>query len=373
MSLAELQKLKNHSFEVHFIRPTSEIVAHSLMIRVCRNCPWGRCKFCDCYLYGKFECKSIEEVKHDIDEIKAISDEIQSLEKRVGGMDWVARVISCDFLYEKHPSELKRDELENFRSIINVFDWLSSGARTVFLQDGDSLQMPNPNLIEIIKYLKKTFPSIERITSYARADTLANTKTIEELKELHKAGLFRLHVGFESGDDEVLEYIDKGVTSEGQILAGKKTKESGIQISEYFMPGIAGRDRSEKHAINSARVLNEINPNFIMMRPYVPQKNTVFFDEYMKGEFQLTSPHERLKELKLFFKDLNVTSRVCFDQPAFNTWYRDRGRSIPLFRLDYMGYKFPEEKEKVLKLIDLGLSIDESIHIHAKDRIGKPY
>ena len=107
-------------------------------------------------------------------------------------------------------------ELENFKCITNVFNWLRSGAKRAFLQDANSLIMRTHNLIEVIKHLKQTFSSLERITSYARAKTLSQ-KTVKELKELRKAGLSRLHVGLETGDDELLKNVTKGVTSEEHI------------------------------------------------------------------------------------------------------------------------------------------------------------
>jgi radical SAM superfamily enzyme YgiQ (UPF0313 family) len=196
---------------------------------------------------------------------------------------------------------------------------------------------------------------------------------LEELVEIRKAGLSRLHIGLESGDDEVLEYIDKGVTSEECILAGKKATRAGFELSEYVMPGIGGRARSEQHAKNTARVLNEINPDFVMMRPFVPRRGTPLFEEYEKGIFQLTSPHERLREVKILVEDLKVTSRVCFDQPVMNSWYRDPSHRYLLFKPDSNGYKFPEEKDEVLKTVEIGLALDESMHIHAKDLINRRF
>ena len=200
--------------------------------------------------------------------------------------------------------------------------------------------MRTPELIEVIKYLKETFPSIERITSYARAKTIYR-KTLEELKGIRAAGLNRLHVGLETGDDELLKHIDKGVTAEQHIIAGRKAKEAGFEFSAYVMPGLGGRTRSEQHAKNTARVLNEINPHYIRLRPFVPRPNTPLFDEYEMGDFQISSPHERLRELKTMMEALTVTSRICFDH-MMNAWRKESGEL--LFTQDYEGYKFPEEK-----------------------------
>jgi radical SAM superfamily enzyme YgiQ (UPF0313 family) len=223
--------------------------------------------------------------------------------------------------------------------------------------------MRTPDLIEVIKFLKETFPSIDRVTSYARTKTICH-KTMEELKDIRAAGLNRLHVGLETGNDELLKYIDKGVTAEEQIIAGRKAKEAGFEFSAYVMPGLGGPTMSEQHAKNTARVLNEINPDYIRLRPFVPRPNTPLFDEYQRGELQISSPHERLRELKIMIGALTVTSRVCFDH-MMNGWRKESGEL--LFKQDYEGYKFPEEKQRVLELIEEGLRVSESIHIDAKD------
>jgi hypothetical protein len=132
------------------------------------------------------------------------------------------------------------------------------------------------------------------------------------------------------------------------------------------MPDIGGRERWRQHAENTARVLNEINPHYIRSRPFVPRQGTEIFDDYEQGRLHISSPHERLQELQVMIEGLNVTSRICFDH-NMNTWANRQ--SGLLFHQDYEGYKFPEEKALVLELIDEGLSIDETRHVHVKDLI----
>jgi radical SAM superfamily enzyme YgiQ (UPF0313 family) len=258
--------------------------------------------------------------------------------------------------------------LNSSHCFVLVFNWLAVGAKTAFLQDANSMIMRTSDMLEVLRYLKETFPSLERITSYARSKTL-DKKPLEDLKAIHDAGLTRLHVGLETGDDELLKFVDKGVTAEEHIRGGRKAKEAGFELSEYVMPGLGGRERSEGHALNTARVLNEINPDFIRLRPFVTGMGSPIYEDYKKGLFDLTSPHERLRELRTFVENLDVTSRLCFDH-FLNGWYRDRARRILLFRQDYSGYKLPEEKAEVLQLIEEGLQIDESEHINVKDLIG---
>ncbi|MFC2070919.1 hypothetical protein ACFLTB_07120, partial [Chloroflexota bacterium] len=142
-----------------------------------------------------------------------------------------------------------------------------------------------------------------------------------------------------------------------------------FEVSEYVMPGLGGKKMWRQHAENTARVLNEINPHFIRMRPLVPSKNTPLIEAYRSGEFELTSPQERLLEIGLLIKNLEVTSRVCFDHNN-NTLYRSENSLIPLMTQDYNGYKFPEEKETVLELVNKGLKMDESLLYDVRERAG---
>jgi len=371
MSIPELQKLKEYSFEIGPIRPPSEGGSRSLLIRATRNCPWNLCKFCYGTPYNRerFQLRSVEEVKRDIDAAKAISELIEVIAKKLGGINWAARLIDPYFLYNKGFMELDQNELRNFQSVTNVFNWLRSGARSAFLQDANSLIMRTPDLLEVIRYLKQTFPGLQRITSYARAKTLAQkTKTLEELKELRKAGLSRLHVGLETGDDELLKYVNKGVTSEEHVLAGRKAKEAGFELSEYWMPSLGGKAMSEQHARSTARVLNEINPDFVRSRRFVPRKATPLFEEWKKGEFQLLSPHEELREIGMMIESLDITGKVCFDH-FINPAYKVGSSYVWLFKQDYDGYKFPEEKPRVLELVTQGLEIDESLYIRVEDLV----
>ncbi len=359
-----MKKLSTYSFEIGAIRPPSEGGSYSLLIRVTRNCPWSRCKFCYGTTYNRerFQLRTVDEIKKDIEAAKAISDGIKEVSWQLGYAGQVNNIVGSTII-QRDP------DLRASHSFVTVFNWVSSGERTAFLQDADSLIVRTPDLIEVIKYLKETFPSLERITSYARAKTIYR-KTMEELKSIRAAGLNRLHVGLESGDDELLKYIDKGVTAEQHIVAGKKAKEAGFEFSAYVMPGLGGRARAEQHAENTARVLNEINPDYIRLRPFVPRPGTPLFDEYEMGDFQLSSPHERLRELKTMIEALTVTSRVCFDH-MMNAWRKESGEL--LFTQDYEGYKFPGEKVRVLELIEEGLRVRESMHIDAKNMVAMPH
>ncbi len=348
-------------FEIGPIRPPSEGGGNSLLVRFTRNCPWSRCRFCAGSLYerARFELRTVEEIKKDIDAVKQIADAIKSASWQAGRGGKVDEVVGTAIVRS-------RPELQSDHCFVTVFYWLYAGGRTAFLQDADSLIMRTPDLAEGITYLKAMLLSLERITSYARAKTIFR-KTPEEMALLKSCGLDRLHVGLETGDDELLTLVDKGVTAEQHIAAGKKVIETGIELSLYIMPDLGGRKYSSQHAQNTARVLNAINPHYIRSRPFIPRPPTPLFDDYQSGNFQVSSPHERLQELKLLVTNLEVTSHLCFDHLG-NAWIGKDSR--PLFRRDYEGYKFPEEKQLVLDLIEEGLHIDESRHTHVRELMG---
>ena len=204
-----------------------------------------------------------------------------------------------------------------------VYNWLQSGAKTAFLQDANSLIMKTDQLVDILRHLRKTFPTLTRVTSYARSKTIAQKKPAA-LQAIREAGLDRVHIGLETGDDELLKKINKGVTAEGHIKGGKKAMEAGFQVSEYWMPGLGGTEMWRNHAINTAKVLNEINPDYIRSRPFNPTPGTGMHAQMVAGRLQLLSADEQLTELKLMMETLDVTSKVCFDHAA-NYWHNRRG------------------------------------------------
>ena len=344
----ELEKVGKYSFEVGMFRPPSEGGSYSLLLRFTRNCPWNKCTFCNMYKHEKFSLRTVDEIKSDIDAIAGLIQDMQALSQQLGYGGEINRDVIISMI-EKEP------ELNTSHGFIMVLNWLSSGGRTAFLQDGNSLMMDSEKLVDVLKHLRSTFPSLERVTTYARSKTLSR-KSQEELTDIRKAGLDRLHVGLETGDDALLKKTKKGVTGEEHIDGGRKAMEAGFQLSEYWMPGLGGKEDWENHARNTALVLNGINPNYIRSRPFSPGAGTPIHDEYEKGTLTLLSPRETLIELKLMIETLDVTSKVCFDH-AGNYWSNRSGQL--LFTQSYEGYKFPEEKPRVLELIEEGIEAQE--------------
>ncbi len=313
-----------------------------MLLRFTRNCPWNHCTFCAMYKTQKFQLRPITQIKTEIDAMALLARDLKDASLALGGKISRDSVIA---LMEKAP------ELHHHEGFSMLIHWLMAGGTTAFIQDGNSMIMKTENLLEALNHLRTTFPSINRVTTYARARTLVQ-KSAKDLLSIRKAGLNRLHLGLETGDDPLLKAIKKGVTSEGQIDGGQKAMAAGFQVSEYWMPGLGGRERSQAHATNTARVLNAVNPHYIRSRPFRAISGTPIRAQIQAGKMQILSPKEQMMELKQMITALEVSSRVCFDH-AGNNWKNGRGGI--LFTHDYEGYKFPEQKAEVLALVEEGL------------------
>jgi radical SAM superfamily enzyme YgiQ (UPF0313 family) len=329
------------------IRPPSE--AQSLLLRVTRNCSWNHCEFCHIYKGSKFSLRTVEEVKKDIDVIQAIAAEIRSISRDMGFGGEINASVVRSVLHNPRPYP------EGYRNIIL---WLYRGGENVFLQDANNLIIQTKDLVEILTYLKKTFPSVQRITTYSRARTVAR-KTLEELRELHDAGLSRIHVGLESGYDPLLQLARKGVTAKELIDAGQKVKQSGISLSEYIMPGLGGKAMWREHAIETARVLNRIDPDFIRVRTFKALEIMPIYRKIEAGELELMSDDETIAEERLLIESLEgITSYFASDHI--------------LNLLEELDGKFPEAKEKMLATIDryLAMSLEERNNFRLGRRAG---
>jgi len=228
--------------------------------------------------------------------------------------------------------------------------WLNEGVvKNVFLADSNSVIIKTGDLAEIVRFIYETFPTVERVTSYARGKTL-NKKSPEDLKMLREAGLTRLHVGLETGDDELLLYVQKGATAEEMILGGRKAIEAGFELSEYVMPGLGGRERWEQHAQGTARVLNGINPHFIRLRTFGVAPGTPIEEKHRRGEFTMQSTEGLLIEVRALIEALDVTSEFVVSDHVMNRymWGADG--------------KLPQDKNRMLETIDsfLGEGQDHS-------------
>jgi radical SAM superfamily enzyme YgiQ (UPF0313 family) len=333
-----------YAFETGVYRPPSEGGSNSLLVRLTRNCPWNHCTFCGMYKAERFQVRPVAEIKQDIDAMAAVRDDLAAISRRSGDGGEITHDAAIA-LIGQHP------HLNHHPGFAMLYHWLLSGGKTVFLQDANSLIMKTDQLVDVLGYLRRTFPSIERVTTYARSKTVVQ-KSLDDLMAIRQAGLDRLHVGLESGDDAVLKKIRKGATAEIHIKGGQKALAAGFQLSEYWMPGLGGKALWEQHARKTARVLSEIDPHYIRSRPFRSWPGTPLAREINAQTVEMLSAGEQLRELRLTMENLSVTGRVCFDH-AGNYWKNRRGAL--LFTHSYEGYKFPEAKQTVLDLIDEGL------------------
>ena len=283
-------------FEQGPIRPPSE--ANSMLFRLTRNCSWNRCTFCSVYKDEKFSLRPVADVIRDIDTVHRI---VEELEKGEG----LSRLGVKQLISSLNPSE--RQAYSAARH------WLAEGCKSVFLQDGNSLIMNSADLIRVLQHIKQRFPQVERVTSYARSDTVARISE-ENLKEIADAGLNRIHIGLETASDTILKMVKKGVSKETHVKAGIKVKQTGIELSEYVLTGIGGSEFSEEHAIETAEALNLINPDFIRFRTLHILESLNLYDAGEETRYQRPTDLVIANEIKLLVSKLeNITSTVKSD------------------------------------------------------------
>lgn len=329
---------KNFFFEMGPIRPPSEGNDHSLLIRTTRNCSWNRCEFCGTYRGEKFSYRAVEEIKRDIDVARALYEELQTVAAR--GWDREVGSQAVRALWAGNPrryGETSGNLTLKWQNLHNVANWLQAGAKTVFLQDADALIMRTADLLEVITYLRAAFPTVARVTAYARSQSCYR-KSPGELVELRQAGLLRLHVGLESGCDAVLKRMKKGVSARKQVEGGQKVVAAGISLCEYLMPGLGGKDLSERHALDSAAVLTAINPAFIRLRTLALRRRSPLLAQSQEGLFTELAEDEVVAEIALLVANLHCHSYLVSDQMS-NLLYGIEGQ-------------LPRDKEKILQVIE---------------------
>ena len=322
-----------HGFEQGRIRPPSE--SGSLLIRVSRNCPWNRCTFCNLYKDTKFSLRLTSHILKDIDLIRSYVDKIKN--------------------NETMPSRVSPNEAMAFQSALA---WIQNGMKSVFLQDSNSLIMKPDDLVTILKFLTDTFPEIERITSYARSHTIARISD-KDLELMAAAGLNRIYVGMESASDKVLSLVKKGTDKTMQIRAGQKVKQAGIELSEYYIPGLGGKKLSREHALETADALSRINPDFIRLRTLAVPENVELFKDLSTGTLKPLGDTQVAEEILLFIESLeNITSTIKSDH-ILNLLQEVEGT-------------LPEKKEQMTSIIKqfLSLNIEEQMLFQIGRRTG---
>jgi radical SAM superfamily enzyme YgiQ (UPF0313 family) len=185
---------------------------------------------------------------------------------------------------------------------------MTYGAERVFLQDANALFMKPRDLIEVLRHLKHSFPTIDTITCYARSKT-CDQRSEEELKGLKDAGLSWCFVGIESGDDQVLEFMKKGAKKKEHISGGQKIMRAGINMAAFVMPGLAGKNNemAPKHILETIEVLNEIRPTEVRIRSLAILEAAPLYQKWKSGEFQAPNEDQMVEELKMLIE------RIHFD------------------------------------------------------------
>lgn len=298
-------------FEQGPIRPPSE--ANSLLIRVTRNCPWNRCTFCPVYKGRRFSLRPPADVIQDIETVARYVSALQEMAAPGQPLNRSELVALSD--------QTPPQEQEAFQAALR---WYAGGMRSVFLQDANSLIIKPDDLIGILSHLQKTFPWIERITSYARSHTVARIPD-EKLEAMKAAGLNRIHIGMESGSDAVLQQVKKGTTQDQHIRAGIKVKAAGMALSEYVMPGLGGQALSGEHADQTAHALNQINPDFIRLRTLAIPNHVPLFAEYAEGRFQKPSDRMMAQEIRSLLNGLDGISSTVVSDHILNLFQEVEG------------------------------------------------
>jgi hypothetical protein len=281
-----------------------------------------------------FAIRSSEEVKNDIYNAAKIAASLEKFSREEGE----GGVISARIVRKV----MERPALYS-DAYQTIAMWLYYGGQYVFIQDADSLTMKTGNMAAILRFLKETFPSVNRITTYCRSKTAAR-KPLGELKLLREAGLSRIHVGMESGLDPLLKFIRKGVTADEHIEAGQKIKAAGISLCEYVMPGLGGKVWSHEHASETARIINSINPDFMRLRSLQVTVGTPLWDWMQKGEFTPLGEEEVLSEIRELISGLEDISTTVVSDHMYNL-------------LEELEGTLPADKTKLLATIDRYFSL----------------
>lgn len=317
-------------FEQGPIRPPSE--ARSLLVRVVCNCTWNRCAFCPVYKGTRPSQRPLEEVLADVDAMAA-----------------------CAAVLREHgPGAIRSGALPPEAWQVALF--LHDGARSVFLQDADPCAVLPEKLATVIRRVRERFPSVERVTTYGRARTLAR-RTPAQLALLADAGLTRVHLGLESGADEVLAFVDKGCTASDLVAAGTGVLGAGMELCFYVMPGLGGRRWAKEHVAGTARVLREVaaaaprredgepvHPLVVRLRTAAVVPGTPLAAKAAAGEFDLPDDVEVVRELRELLLALGDARLELRSDHALNLFPDLEG-------------SLPRDRERLLALLDEFLAL----------------
>ncbi len=272
------------AYDEPLFRPPAE--AYSLIFQVTLGCSWNKCAFCEMYTSKQFTPRKEEEILHEIQQSAA-----------------------------SYP-----------------------GVRKIFLADGNAMVLSTQRLLRILNAIKKAFPHVGRVSSYALPGDILS-KTPGELTALREAGLQLIYVGIESGDDEVLRMVKKGETANSTVEGLKKAREAGIDSSVMIVNGLAGLEYSEQHAVNSAKILDQIQPRFfstlVLMLPF----GIDAYKERFDGTYIHMDAPNLMKELELLIKNTKLertifrSNHISNFLPLKGTLSRDKEKLLETIRM----------------------------------------
>lgn len=274
-------------YEGNIFRPPGEWKSYLLQCTI--GCSYNKCTFCGMYKDKSFRVRSLKDILEDIDMAKA------------------------------YYGDIKR----------------------VFLCDGDAIIMRQDELLAILEKLYQSFPSLEKVTTYAGPKSTM-TKTPEQLRELRRAGLVRTYLGVESGSDEVLKATNKGVNAQEMLEAGLRLTEAGFDLWDIILIGLAGPgEASTRHAIQTAELINKMKPRHLSAMTYMVADGTPMAEDVDAGRFQVLSPDETLREIRTLIEHLE-TGPLHFTSNHASNYLPLKGT-------------LPDDKEHLLSLIDAAL------------------
>ena len=278
------------NYEGNIIRPPSE--ANSLLLQVTVGCSHNKCIFCPAYKNKKFRIKSLDNIREDILE----ASQYQTIEK-------------------------------------------------VFLCDGDALIIPQEKIVQILNLIGTHIKGVKRVGTYANAKSILR-KTVDDLVQLREHGLSIAYLGIETGNNELLQKIKKGVTSEEMIRAGHRIKKAGIVLSATVILGLGGIEKSIEHALDTARIITEIDPDYGSALTLMLMPGTPLYSDYISGNFVMPDKFGLLKELSIIIENSNFTNCYFTSNHASN----------------YLPIKacLPSEKNKTVNMIHNVINVRDS-------------
>ena len=239
-------------YEGNTFRPFSE--ANSYLLQCTIGCSHNGCTFCGMYKDKKYRVRPLSEIKEDI-----------------------------------QMASVKPGNIEK-----------------VFLCDGDAIAIETSMLLEILSELKKAFPALRHVGTYAGPISILK-KSMSELTALRSAGLKKAYLGVETGDERLLKEVNKGVTYSEMLNAGLNLRKADINLSAMVLLGLAGRgERSIEHALATAKITNEMAPEYLAALTITPVPGTVLYKRMKAGEFELPDPFETLEEMKTLFENITI-------------------------------------------------------------------